>query len=34
VRHGEFVRVVPTKPGTYACTKGALDLRKLDLLGS
>ncbi len=30
VQHGRFVRVQPTKPGTYSCSKGALDLHQLD----
>jgi Periplasmic binding protein len=31
VRHGRFVRVVPTKPGTFSCPgKSALDLHQLD----
>jgi hypothetical protein len=32
VRHGEFVRVHPTRPGTYDCRRRNVIRRKLDLL--
>ena len=31
VRNGEFVRVHPTKPGTYSCSPKNVVTRKLDL---
>ena len=34
VKNGQFVRVEPTKPGTFACPKGGSITRKLDLLGT
>jgi hypothetical protein len=34
VQHGKFVRVRPTKPGTYTCTKNGRLLWKIDLIKS
>ena len=34
VRHGTFVRVQPTKPGTFDCNPKYVITRKLDLLTS
>jgi hypothetical protein len=34
VKNGQFVRVEPTKPGTFQCPKGGRILRKLDLFTS
>ena len=31
VKNGEFVRVHPTKPGTYSCSPKNVVTRKLDL---
>jgi len=34
VKNGQFVRVAPTKPGTFSCAKNHVIARKLDLLGN
>jgi hypothetical protein len=34
LKNGSYVRVEPTKPGTFACPKNGRILRKLDLLGT
>ena len=34
VKDGEFVRVSPTKPGTFKCWKNGIVERKLDLFGT
>ena len=34
VKNGQFVRVEPTKPGTFNCPANGVVTRKLDLLGS
>jgi len=34
VKNGQFVRVNPTKPGTFDCPKDGAIVRKLDLINA